>query len=249
MDTNVNPTPIVTEAVFSTNFKLYAPDGAQTQFTCRAGTNYVDHLAELAAYRASLTDQGYTVDAPTLGAEDGEKREEVAAYVRGTTKAGQPLVWLYAAKEVLKWRLATVYEEHRGELPFAIAGPIWPGAAAPERDEAAGKGYLQAVPACKVVLAENGQTDEGKTRWKDARVAGAVAPAVPALALAPANGHGPAPPAAAPAPAATAPAPVCPKCGGPMWDNRAAKANPKAPDFRCKDKNCDGARWLNARAA
>ena len=32
----------------------------------------------------------------------------------------------------------------------------------------------------------------------------------------------------------------CPKCGGPMWDNRGRKKNPKGPDFSCKDKNC---RW------
>jgi hypothetical protein len=37
--------------------------------------------------------------------------------------------------------------------------------------------------------------------------------------------------------------PVCPKCGGPMWDNREGKKNPKAPDFRCKDKSCDGVIW------
>lgn len=41
--------------------------------------------------------------------------------------------------------------------------------------------------------------------------------------------------------------PVCPVCGGEMWDNRegkrTGKANPKAPDFRCKDKNCDGVIW------
>ena len=29
-----------------------------------------------------------------------------------------------------------------------------------------------------------------------------------------------------------------------MWDNRTTKKNPKAPDFKCKDKeNCDGAIW------
>ncbi len=37
---------------------------------------------------------------------------------------------------------------------------------------------------------------------------------------------------------------ACPKCGGPTWDNRNGKRNPKAPDYRCKDKqNCDGAVW------
>ena len=35
----------------------------------------------------------------------------------------------------------------------------------------------------------------------------------------------------------------CPKCGGPTWDNRASKKNPKAPDYKCRDKSCDGAVW------
>ena len=38
-------------------------------------------------------------------------------------------------------------------------------------------------------------------------------------------------------------APVCPKCHGPMWDNREGKRNPKAPDFKCKDRGCDGVIW------
>ena len=32
----------------------------------------------------------------------------------------------------------------------------------------------------------------------------------------------------------------CPKCGGRMWDNRLTKRNPKAPDFKCRDRSCDG---------
>ena len=46
--------------------------------------------------------------------------------------------------------------------------------------------------------------------------------------------------------------PVCPKCSGPMWDNREGKRNPKAPDYKCKDKSCDGVVWPprdGARAA
>jgi hypothetical protein len=39
------------------------------------------------------------------------------------------------------------------------------------------------------------------------------------------------------------PATECPKCGGEMWDNREKKTNPKAPDFKCKDKDCDGVIW------
>lgn len=37
--------------------------------------------------------------------------------------------------------------------------------------------------------------------------------------------------------------PACPKCGGWMWDNRADKRNPKAPDFKCRDRSCDGVLW------
>lgn len=35
----------------------------------------------------------------------------------------------------------------------------------------------------------------------------------------------------------------CPKCGGKMWDNRLSKRNPKAPDFKCRDRSCDGVIW------
>jgi hypothetical protein len=36
---------------------------------------------------------------------------------------------------------------------------------------------------------------------------------------------------------------ACPNCGGAMWDNRASKKNPKQPDFKCKDKGCEGVIW------
>jgi hypothetical protein len=35
----------------------------------------------------------------------------------------------------------------------------------------------------------------------------------------------------------------CPKCGGAMWDNRETKKNPKAPDYKCRDRGCDGVIW------
>lgn len=35
----------------------------------------------------------------------------------------------------------------------------------------------------------------------------------------------------------------CPVCDGPVWDNRETKKNPKAPDYRCKDKSCEGVIW------
>lgn len=36
----------------------------------------------------------------------------------------------------------------------------------------------------------------------------------------------------------------CPDCGGPMWDNRATKKG-KQPDYKCRDKSCNKAIWLN----
>ena len=37
--------------------------------------------------------------------------------------------------------------------------------------------------------------------------------------------------------------PACPKCSGRMWDNRATKRSPRAPDFKCRDRSCDGVIW------
>ena len=37
--------------------------------------------------------------------------------------------------------------------------------------------------------------------------------------------------------------PACPTCGGRMWDNRATKRSPKAPDFKCRNRDCDGRVW------
>jgi len=36
---------------------------------------------------------------------------------------------------------------------------------------------------------------------------------------------------------------TCPKCGGRMWDNRSTKRNPRAPDYKCRDRACDGVIW------
>jgi hypothetical protein len=43
--------------------------------------------------------------------------------------------------------------------------------------------------------------------------------------------------------------PSCPKCGGRMWDNRVSKRNPRAPDFKCRDRSCDGVIWPPRPAA
>lgn len=37
--------------------------------------------------------------------------------------------------------------------------------------------------------------------------------------------------------------PACPKCGGRLWDNRISKRNPRAPDWKCRSRSCDGVIW------
>ena len=40
--------------------------------------------------------------------------------------------------------------------------------------------------------------------------------------------------------------PQCPQCGGPMWDNRnSPKRTAKSPHYRCKNRQCQGAVWLD----
>src|SRR5207237_9943986 len=64
-----------------------------------------------------------------------------------------------------------------------------------------------------------------------------------ASALAPTNGNA--------AIAATVPVSIltdieivsCPKCGGRMWDNRLTKRNPRAHDYKCQNRSCDGVVW------
>ena len=34
-----------------------------------------------------------------------------------------------------------------------------------------------------------------------------------------------------------------------MWDNRLNKRNPKAPDFKCRDRRCDGVVWPDTHNA
>jgi hypothetical protein len=43
--------------------------------------------------------------------------------------------------------------------------------------------------------------------------------------------------------------PDCPVCGGRMWDNRLTKRNPRAPDYKCRSRSCDGVIWPARGAA
>lgn len=61
--------------------------------------------------------------------------------------------------------------------------------------------------------------------------------------IAPADEHDGDEFAASHANASPADEPSCPKCGGRMWDNRLSKRNPRAPDFKCRTRACDGVVW------
>jgi hypothetical protein len=53
----------------------------------------------------------------------------------------------------------------------------------------------------------------------------------------------PASAAARTAPVSVENEPLCPKCEGRMWNNTLTKRNPRAPDFKCRDRSCDGVIW------
>jgi hypothetical protein len=85
---------------------------------------------------------------------------------------------------------------------------------------------------------------------------------LPSAPSAPANTGGGQSSKPAPRPETRSAAPsipsACPQCGGELWDNRENKKNPKAPDWKCKDKTCIDAKgfvtagWLekpNAKGA
>jgi hypothetical protein len=78
--------------------------------------------------------------------------------------------------------------------------------------------------------------------WPPREAAGSAA-AAPAVAESGAPRQGP-------APAGTEDDPACPVCGGKMWDDRQSKRNPRAPDFKCRNKpkvmggpGCPGVIW------
>jgi len=173
----------VNEAKCSVNFKLYAADGTQMQFTVR-DDEPAAHLALLDDYRTQLLLRGYSVNEPN---HDGQKSEEINAYVVGESSKGDACVYLYSSKPALKWRLATVYVERFVELPFVPAGKCWQASAAPERLEAEKKGFLQDVPPFKITLEQTEPDAEGKAHWRFAGVVAGNGAAKPATTPSPAD--------------------------------------------------------------
>jgi len=98
--------------------------------------------------------------------------------------------------------------------------------------------YLRRYALAAAVGVAPGDDDDGQA-------AGTPTP-MPRPQAAPQQAPAPRPQAA---PSSTPPGidPVCPTCSGKMWDNRPKKAsgemNPKAPDFKCRDKACQGVIW------
>jgi hypothetical protein len=79
-----------------------------------------------------------------------------------------------------------------------------------------------------------GENPSGARQGLPAASAGATSPSATGKSAATAE--------PAPTPAGT-PDPVCPVCSGACWDNRATKRNPRAPDWKCKDRGCAGVIW------
>ena len=169
-----------TEAPFSANFNLYGPDALRVQFTVRSNTDPAAHIALVGEYLQAAAAAGYAATLP--GLEPGEETEEVDAWVLGETSRDEPCVYLYSSNHGLKWRVATVYVERLGELPFKIdlQQKRWMGAA-PERETAEKKGVLNVVDPFKIVLEPTGKTTEaGNEITRFARVHEAQPAASPA---------------------------------------------------------------------
>ena len=170
------------EYKYTAYWKMFTGEGTQVSFTV-AENEAPAHLAALAAYMQAVKQQGYLVQMP--GLEDGEKIEDVDAYVLGESSKGDACLFIYAAAHQLQFRVATIYVEKFGDLPFKVTGKKWDATAAPTREEAAKKGYLNTVAPFKIVMEQRGQTEDGKPQWRFVRVHGAPPPPAPAPQQAP----------------------------------------------------------------
>jgi len=159
------------EYKFSAYWKMWTSDGIQVTFGV-AEDDAEAHQAALAGTMASLRSQGYLAQLP--GLEDGEKVEDVDAYVLGETSRCYPCIYVYSASHQLQYRIAVIYVERFPELPFEVKAKKWEASAAPQREEAERKGFLTAVTPFRIVLEQRGVTDDGKPQWRFSRIHGAA---------------------------------------------------------------------------
>lgn len=123
----------------------------------------LERLSPLADYAQSLLIQA-----------TGEKVHEVGSWVLSTTSQGEPCVYLYATHPGLQFRVCTVYIERFEDLPFDpqnSSAKTYDGEAAPTREGAAKKGYLNSVQPFKVSLMPTGkETDTGHPVYRFNRI-------------------------------------------------------------------------------
>lgn len=101
--------------------------------------------------------------------------------------------------------------------------------------------------SCDGVIWPPRGTTAGTTQAAASRTSSTPQP--PTVAAAPTTTAGRGAPAAGPRVDANG-MPLCPICGGAMWDDRESKRNPRAPDFKCRNKprerggpGCEGVIW------
>jgi hypothetical protein len=114
----------------------------------------------------------------------------------------------------------------------------------PDPQPAVDSAEIPSCPKCEGAMWDNRESKRNPRapdfKCKDASCGGVVWP--------PRDPNAPAPePRAA---AGTDDDPACPVCGGRMWDDRTSKRNPRAPDFKCRNKpkvqggpGCPGVIW------
>jgi len=165
---------------YSASFDLYHPTGLRLRFSV-AADEATDHRGRLGGYINSLMHDGYSATVP--GLEPGEEKETVDGWVLGETSKEEACVYLYSVNAGLQYRIATVYVERIPELPFKVHGAkSWPGAA-PTREMATAKKFLQMVPAFDIVMKPSGKmTDAGRPITRFDRIDGLPAPAPASVA-------------------------------------------------------------------
>jgi len=171
------------EAPYSANFQMFLSK-LKVQFTYRQEKDDA-YIGNLKAYIANLYADGFTDDPSKKAAG---KTHTVSGYVVGEytdKKSGnfEPVVYLYT--EYSKYKVASVYPESFGQLPFTVNSANWNGQA-PEREDAQRRKALIPTPPFEVELepeldftGEPRTTENGNIKYKLARVVGAVTKVTP----------------------------------------------------------------------
>lgn len=169
---------------------------------------------------------------------------------RGAVKGAYAIAWLTRSQAVSKFLYQEEIEEHREEFSkqwnAETVGecPKWYGRKCAVK---AATNLLPKTPKLRGILEQMNEDEvvAGSTRSAiAARPAHVSSDGEDMSERDEVEGANATPtPAPARPRAASSAARECPKCGGDMWDNRVGKKNPKSPDFKCRDKSCDGVIW------